>query len=309
MPACGRPENERGAVALSPVPAELDLLAYWIHERERVRRARESGAPRPWTADRLLDEWRWCNVRRMDDRVSRELFERWYMRQGHGMVDLRQALLARLINWPATLDELAQITPSLRGAREIVKARAEARDTNGKPKNKVFTGAYVIPGEPGRNKVDTVFDLIERVMAASQVLQPSMRATWLELMKFDGLGSFLAGQVVADLAHLAPGGDWPDADSWAPIGPGSARGLNRLRGIPKDKPVTQADFERLLPALIAELRPRIDDIWIDRRLQAMDIQNCLCEFDKYRRLTLGEGKVRARYVPAGGAEKAKDLFA
>ena len=31
----------------------------------------------------------------------------------------------------------------------------------------------------------------------------------------------------------------------------------------------------------------------------MDIQNCLCEFDKYRRLQLGEGKVRARYDGAG----------
>lgn len=33
----------------------------------------------------------------------------------------------------------------------------------------------------------------------------------------------------------------------------------------------------------------------------MDVQNCLCEFDKYRRLTLGEGRVRARYDGRGDA--------
>jgi len=36
----------------------------------------------------------------------------------------------------------------------------------------------------------------------------------------------------------------------------------------------------------------------------MDVQNCLCEFDKYRRLQLGEGKVRARYNGAGSNQMA-----
>lgn len=129
-----------------------------------------------------------------------------------------------------------------------------------------------------------------------------MRATWAELLNFDGMGNFLAGQVVADLAHLPYGREWPDTDTWAPLGPGSARGINRLRGIPKDKAVSQVEFEQLLPELIGILRPQIADIWDDRRLQAMDVQNCLCEFDKYRRLQLQEGKVRARYD--GGRETA-----
>jgi len=122
--------------------------------------------------------------------------------------------------------------------------------------------------------------------------------------RFDGIGSFLAGQIVADLAHLPSGRAWPDAATWAPLGPGSARGINRLRGIPKDKAVTQNDFECLLHELISALRPRIAGIWEDRQLQAMDVQNCLCEFDKYRRLQLGEGKVRARYNGAGSNQMA-----
>jgi hypothetical protein len=101
--------------------------------------------------------------------------------------------------------------------------------------------------------------------------------------------------MVADLAHLGTGSGWPDRETWAPLGPGSARGINRLLGRPKDRAVSQIEFQQLLPQLIAELRTRVAELWEDRRLQAMDVQNCLCEFDKYRRLTLGEGKVRARY--------------
>jgi hypothetical protein len=140
-------------------------------------------------------------------------------------------------------------------------------------------------------------ELIAAVAIRSEELArlPTMRETWTALMQFDGLGSFLAGQIVADLAHLGMGAQWPDAATWAPLGPGSVRGINRLLGRPKDQAVSQIEFQRLLIQLIAELRPRIEDLWEDRRLQAMDVQNCLCEFDKYRRLTLGEGKVRARY--------------
>lgn len=267
---------------------ELNTLVYWISERENIRRAKEAGKPRPWTSDPLLRDYRWCNVRRMDDRVSRELFERWYPRNLTPWkgTDLTLALFARLINWLESLDE---ITGHLDGARVTLTQRAERGE-------KVFTGAYVIPGVPGKSKIDSILDLICEIGNRDlDVLRPTMRGTWEQLIRFDGIGSFLAGQVVADLVHLPSGRAWPDAATWAPIGPGSARGINRLRGIPKDKAVSQETFEQLLPELIEVLRPRIAGIWEGRRLQAMDVQNCLCEFDKYRRLQLGEGKVRARY--------------
>lgn len=283
---------------LAVLTAELDTLVYWIEERERIRRRKESGAPKPWTDDAILRDHRWCNVRRMDDRVSRELLEYWYVEiRGWGEGELVYALFGRLVNWPEALDEVRW--PMIDSARSVLKARAARGE-------KVFTGAYVIPGVPGKNKVDSVCDLITVIRSNTRSVfrQPTMRGTWAELIKFDGMGSFLAGQVVADLAHLSTGAAWPDRDSWAPIGPGSARGINRLRGIPKDKPVRQEEFERLLPALIAELQPRIRAIWDDRALQAMDVQNCLCEFDKYRRLQLGEGTVRARYPGAATAEQS-----
>jgi hypothetical protein len=159
--------------------------------------------------------------------------------------------------------------------------------------------AYVVPGVAGVTKVASICDLVERIgkhQHQNDLLAYAMHGLWSELIEFDGLGSFLAGQIVADLAHLGFGDGWlSDRATWAPLGPGSARGINRLRGIPKHNAVSQDEFNRLLPALIEDLRPRVEQLWSDRQLEAMDIQNCLCEFDKYRRLTLGEGKVRAGY--------------
>lgn len=289
---------------MSFVMSELALLVQWVRERESIRVKKEKGLPKPWTTDPFLRDYRWCNVRRMDDRVSQELLQSWYQPDADGSTALAAALLARLINRTASLLEITAGRPfslaALPNAREALARRAGRGD-------KVFTAAYIVPGVPGRSKIDSVCDLVEKVTGlASTVLKSSMRDTWAGLIEFDGLGSFLAGQVVADLAELKVGRAWPDATTWAPVGPGSARGLNRLMGIPKDKPVSQAAFDQHLPALIMQLRPLIEAIYADRKLTAFDVQNVLCESDKARRLQLKEGTVRARYPGAG--ETQMDLL-
>jgi hypothetical protein len=282
--------------------AELDLLVYWMTERDRIRALKENGAPKPWTTDPLLRDYRWCNVRRMDDRVSRWLLANWYGCRDDAADQLVGALYARLINWPEALAAFIE-ERAPEDARRILKERARAG-------LKVFTGAYVVPGVAGKNKVDSVIDLIDLVYCNPHyILQATtMRDTWERLTRLAGIGSFLAGQIVADLATQGIGAAWPDRATWAPLGPGSARGLNRVLGRPKVEAVSQTRFDWLLPELCAELKPRVADLWRDRDLIAMDIQNCLCEFDKYRRLTLKEGTVRARYDGAGAAHDQVSLL-
>lgn len=283
-------------------PSELDILIYWMKERDAIRVRKEQGLPRPWTIDPLLRDYRWCNVRRMDDLVSRELLASWYIPAADPVTDLVAAVLGRLVNWPLSLSDITG--PSRFEIRHLAGARAKLHQRSAKGW-KVFTGAYVVPGVPGFVKVDSVCNLVERVHEhAERIVADTARDTWANLIKVDGLGSFLAGQVVADLAHLSAGRSWPDRSSWAPLGPGSARGINRVMGLPKDRVVHQRDFEVILPALMLELRPRVLKLWEDRGLFAMDIQNCLCEFDKYRRLSLGEGTVRARYHGSGEPQAA-----
>lgn len=280
------------------IKSEFDILVYWIREREKVRAAKEAGAPKPWTTDAIIRNHRWCNVRRMDDKVSRELLARWYDPEADAVTDLIAALLARLINWPESLDEILQWHNRAVFGLDCLAGAALALHERANRGAKVFTGAYVVPGVPGMSKVDSVVALVQRVTKNTDwpyFLGGGMEVTWAALMNFDGLGSFLAGQIVADIVHLRTGRQWEDRSTWAPVGPGSARGINRLRGVPKDKAVPQREFAIYLSVLALMLKETIPEIWHDRRLTAMDVQNCLCEFDKYRRLQLGEGKVRARY--------------
>lgn len=278
---------------INPDSVELAGMIAWIIERESIRVKKEAGLPKPWTTDPLMRDYRWCNVRRLDDRVSRELIASWYSPVASPETILVAAVLGRLVNWTESLLEITDGRPFERHHLARARAVLSARFARG---NKVFTGAYIVPGVPGKTKIDSVCDLVELVNSqASEVLATSMRETWANLLKFPGLGSFLAGQIVADLAGLPAGRSWVDAHTWAPVGPGSARGMNRLLGRPKERVLHQAEFDVLLPQVMAMIRVLVPRIWSDRNLLAMDIQSCLCEWDKRARLQRHEGTVRARY--------------
>lgn len=273
----------------------LDRMLDWIREREAIRRRRDAGQPWPWTSVELLREWRWCNVRRMDDKVSRELMECWYPLDADRATQLTAAVLARTVNWTDALMEASEGAKFAPEALPRIRLRLQARAQRGE---KVFTGAYIVPGQTGRSKIDTVCDLAETALhRAESIWSPAMKDTWSQLVQLDGLGSFLAGQVVADLAQLRHGEAWPDRATWAPVGPGSARGLNRLLGREVRRAVSQSEFERWLPSVAAAFAAGAPDIFAERRLTNFDVQNCLCECDKALRLAGGEGSVRARYSP------------
>lgn len=279
---------------------ELDILTHWILERDKIRQLKESGATKPWTEDSLLQQYRFCNVKRMDDKVSRWLLKHWYPKTMRTGSELYSAVLARAINWPDALECIIGSLDSVERTITILKQRKNEGQ-------KVFTGAYVVPGVKGQDKIDSIIGLGERVRNQSKTAtnKLTMRDTWKWLLTFKGLGTFLSGQIAADLACLPYGSLWQDRFDWAPVGPGSARGMNRLLGIKKTATVSQERFEPLLLELIKKAKPAISEIWEDRQLCAMDIQNCLCEFDKYRRLTLREGNVRAKYPGLNGSHEGE----
>jgi len=103
----------------------------------------------------------------------------------------------------------------------------------------------------------------------------------------------MAGQVVADL-RWAVSGDWADRLDWAPVGPGSSEGMCRLLGEKPNRNMRQEKFLPQFHKLQERLRAELPDE-IMGRLEAMDIQNCLCEFSKYEKALWGEGKPKRRY--------------
>ena len=79
----------------------------WITERHRIYLAKAAGAPPPWTRDRSLQTYRFCNVFRELDKVTVWLRERWrepFAKNEHLWIAM---CLARQINWPETLERWA----------------------------------------------------------------------------------------------------------------------------------------------------------------------------------------------------------
>jgi hypothetical protein len=118
----------------------------------------------------------------------------------------------------------------------------------------------------------------------------TLEAYWHLLTHMHGFGSFLAGQVVADLKHfgaLKAASDW---DTFAPLGPGSMRGLNRYHQRPLRTRLSQTSGL----VELQEIREVVSQ-GVGLELAVHNVQNCMCEYDKYLRLKYEGGRVRAKY--------------
>lgn len=270
----------------------------FIQEREAVRLKKAAGLPKPWTDDVRLLEAKFTCPRRMDDRVSVWLEETWYKPyHNHGEM-LAACCLARMLNVPEALTHITGflfrrtappfLPPSWAEIERQLRATWQERT--------IFNSAYIVPGKKGEDKLKTVLDRVRAVEKNSPgVVDPtSMERTHAAVMKFDGFGSFLAGQVVADL-RWAVSGTWADKDTWAPPGPGSKRGIERLLSESYTLPVPKHDWQTEFQKYMAKARAFLPRT-ITSRMEAMDWQNTLCDCaDKAERLLEGSGRTKCKY--------------
>ena len=270
----------------------IDRLAYWINERERVRIRRERGEPPPWTDDPILREWSFCNVRREDDRGTRWLKENWRDPHGRDPHLWHAMLVARNVNWPDSLEEAGYPEPWSRQGPRFV-ARLRARQAAGR---KVFSPAYLISNNAQSiDKITVVAQTLDGAWNSAEPVRKgdTLAVAYRKLSSIYGVGSFLAGQVIADLKHtpiLKAASDWWD---WCVPGNGSGRGLNRVRGCDVKRRWTDDSFMQSVTELRKELGRRAPVV---SGLCLQDLQNCLCEFDKWERTLHGEGRPRRRYA-------------
>lgn len=268
-------------------------FAEFIIAREATRIRKAADKPKPWTDDPILQTFRFCNVRREDDAVSIWVREEWRERHMDDPLMWFAMVVARLFNNPDTLAAIGYPVP-WKPAK--VKAIINKRRAAGL---KVFNAAYIVStnGRPG-DKVDYLFSLVlgpmweKRKKLTAAINGRTLAEAHAALMDCQGMGSFMAAQIVADLKYTPALQGAQDWYSWAAPGPGSMRGLNRVRGMDPDTPWGRAWLPILLElreAVIPKLPKPL------RNLHAQDLQNCLCEFDKYERIKTGEGRPKQLY--------------
>ena len=288
-------------------PDRVRHLAYWIEEREHIRREKEAGAAQPWTSDEVLAKYRFCNVRRRDDRVSRWLIDNVY-KPFSGKQNLWfMAACARWINWPPTIQVLIDS-----GVWPVDsfdhKAFGEVIDSQVKAGKKTWTGAYMItartiPAGYGKGAwiaEQTLKPLYDKRYMFDRSLfdcPPRVRSVEHALGLFKGVftyGTFMAGQIVADWTYTHLLDRAHDLNTYAPVGPGSTRGMNWLHGRAFDKILSQTQFVDE----IQDLYPIIHEQAVSFDTgTAHDLQNCLCELSKYVRVSEGGTAPRSLYAP------------
>lgn len=274
----------------------LDRLVYFITARHNIHVSRVVGLGKPWTDDPILQNYRFCNVYRELDTVSKWVNDNWRAPNADDP-DLWFAMaVARWVNWPDTLEQVGYPIPW--DPRNFVRVLARRKAL----KQKVWTGAYMI-GTQGNAKDKPLFiaeDVLSPLWKRREALRPQPGMTLDEfarpIINTKNQGTFMVGQIVADIKYVGPLLDAPDWMTWAVSGPGSRRGLNRILGRDLRKGWNEKEFLNELNALQDRVNPRLPPTW--QALHAQDLQNCLCEFDKYERVRLGEGRPRSLYPGA-----------
>ena len=277
-------------------------LWYWMREREAIRVKKEAGLPQPWSNDPILSSYRFCNVRREDDLVTKWIAEHIRKPYANNPNLWLMLCIARQINWPPTLQYLMNegVWPTQYFDSEGISIVLNNWQAKG---NKVYTGAYMIsaPREKGVNKNDYIIGEVIGELWRNRLTFPygrSLQATHSWLTEFKGWGPFMSYQAVVDMRFTSILGSAPDIETWAAAGPGTIRGLNRVYGRALDWRLSQ---EQALTEMrdIYSKADRSDETGI--AIDFSDVPNICCETDKYMRVWYKEGRPRALYVAGRGS--------
>lgn len=315
-------------------PLYASIMSY-ARLRENVRLAKDTAQPKPWTSDAILQQYKFCNVFRMDDTVTRWMYH--HIIKAYQFDQYLPAILA-LCRWINHVDCLEDImftacvnddltTPQRRHQsfrvfynefiqqdfsriQRVIRTRMNA-------KLPAWTGAYMIRAESNRKQL--WYDWPKEKYITEIVVAPVVEmcshhdrtpcGDWRSCMADIGFGNtieettnllalqygwghFMAYEVATDLTYAH---SWlanaPDLRTWANAGPGAVRGLNRIHG----RELTSAPKKAQTLAEMVDILPAFDITFSGRVCCLRDVEHTLCEFDKYERVRLGQGRPRSKY--------------
>ena len=283
--------------------ANIEDFAYWINERHSIYVKRfEQNLPKPWTEDEIFLRYKFTNAFRQLDKGTIAL--RNMLR---GQIDppliFFNIVWYRLFNWYEHAENLGFVT-EFDQLEEYIQKRFRTH-------KKIFTGAHMTTGVAFESKHTSYLRAAKEAWDKrhyfSQIIlgQKRMEDTFNLLLELYMVGRFVAYELTCDFRFTKFLDDATDKLTWANMGPGAMRGLKRL-GMPYKK---QADGEESMQQLYKELpnylsanvlrhywdRRYEDIVYILPPFELREVEHSLCEFDKYQRVLLGQGRPRGRY--------------
>ena len=257
-----------GLILNDPVSAFFDFCK----KRERIRLKREARLPLPWTDDPILQNGRFLNVFREDDRGSKAIIQ-FAKNCKNNLPDLVHALFfARWCNKQETLDLLSY--EMLKKSDQISKKLKELKVWNNNT-------AYPVETIHWEGKTYSRFDaatklfgkikkpLTKDILNANKDVNQAIETINQKLKMVNNFPVFMA---IVDISWFRP--DIIDPASDVPTGIGAVAYLNRLQQYLGLKDHKQTCFEMIT------LQQKY---WPDakRDFQPIDIEYLSCECRKY----------------------------
>lgn len=288
-----------------------DRFFEYARKRYRIKLRRDAGQPAPWTADPILQRYRFCNVFREDDRTTTWFREnirqplrdsphvfwatilfRWFNRVEVGKLLLSEGL--------AGTDGRFQPTRIKDALRTYM------------PTGPWVTGAYMVKTPAGADKVSGVlwclgqiYPDVEHLVARVEPGESTLEGLCAVLQAYPYMGPFMAYEVATDLRHTALFDCAPDIRTWANPGPGAARGLGRIfhndpNNYNRHSILHLQSMQVGMQQLLAMVETEWSVEWPPWEMR--EVEHTLCEFDKYERARLGEGRPKQLFKPAGATK-------
>lgn len=203
----------------------------WISERTAIWHRRfVQKMPKPWTQDDILLDYKFTNAFRQLDRgtiaLQTMLQDGWSNTSGDGLkATVFNIMWYRLFNLDSHAKDVGwQVT--VEGVMDpLYKLHAEGK--------KVFTSAHMTTGCEGEDKIDTYHRAVQEVFDDAQVVVDacktgSMEIVFETLKQFYMIGPFVAYEMVCDLRFTPLLSGTDEKLTWANVGPGAKRGMQRL---------------------------------------------------------------------------------
>lgn len=288
-----------------------DLYWYFAYERQNIFIKKQNGEPSPWTNDPILQEYKFCNSYRVNDRVSQYLLKNIiYNGKTYSKEDLLfRILLFKLFNkestWELLITNLGDITLSNFDFNKYSKILTEAIENN----IKIYNDTYISCANKAygyNHKHDNHLSLLKKIFIIDKshlkILESkTMQEAFNILKSYPLIGGFMAYQLVTDI-NYSDIVNWRE-DEFTIAGPGSLRGIKKCfidTGNKTNEEIIKYMYEHQEEEF-KRLNLNFKRIG-NRPLQLIDCQNIFCELDKYCRVAFPDlksnrTKIKKKYSP------------
>lgn len=281
---------------MAPAVTTVVYDSYWKFAalRQEVFFNRLQRKTYPWTSDPILNQYKFTNAYRAQDRVSQYLIkEVIYNKDAPNTPQevLFRILLFKLFNkietWELLKERFGEITFEDYKFKHYDELLTKTIDSG----RRIYSAAYIMPsgqsyfGYPKKhsNHLQLIELMLKKNVEKKLMDTKRMQSAFEIIKSFPGLGDFLAYQLLIDI-NYSPLLNFSESEFVVP-GPGAKGGISKcfkstggLNHVDIIKLVTDRQEQEFI-----RLGLDFKNLW-GRPLQLIDCQNLFCEVDKYARV-------------------------